>query len=182
MGDQPDGPKVWINGTLIPSKEATVPLMSHGLSRGSAVFEVFGVHVGPDGPAAFRMDEHLKRLAGSLAMLEMTLAYSQDEIEAGVSEVVRANGMGRGLIKVIAYWGEEAIIQLVLDAPLDLAVFAIPDDEALGLDRVKPIPRASPGGASSTTKRSPCRPRPAPTTSMATWPAGTRVTGASTWD
>jgi len=139
MEEPMDGRKVWINGRLVPWASATVPLLSHGLSRGSAVFEVFGVHVGPHGPAAFRMDEHLKRLEGSLRMLEMRIPWSSDAVSAAVSEVVAANRMGRGLIKIVAYWGEEAIIQLVLDTPLDLAIFAIPDGPELGLDRVRPI-------------------------------------------
>ncbi|MDP2956253.1 MAG: aminotransferase class IV [Longimicrobiales bacterium] len=139
MSQGSDARRVWVNGELIPWGSATVPLLSHGLSRGSAVFEVFGVHVGPDGPAAFRMDEHLRRLTGSLEMLEMRIPRSMEEIAAAVSEVVAANEMGRGLIKIIAYWGEEAILQLVPDTPLDLAIFAIPDSAELGLDRVRPI-------------------------------------------
>ena len=48
--------KVWLNGELIPWQEAHVPILSHGFSRGSAIFDVFGVHVGPKGPVAFRSD------------------------------------------------------------------------------------------------------------------------------
>jgi branched-chain amino acid aminotransferase len=54
--------KVWLNGKLIPWREATVPILSHGFSRGSAIFEVLGTYVGPQGTVAFRLDEHLKRL------------------------------------------------------------------------------------------------------------------------
>ncbi|MBW1696826.1 MAG: aminotransferase class IV [Deltaproteobacteria bacterium] len=131
--------KVWLNGELIPWQQATVPLLSHGFSRGSAIFEVFGTHVSPNGVMAFRMDEHLKRLERSARLLGMELAYSTDTIVQGVIETVRANNLGRGLIKILAYWGEEAIIQLVLDSKLDVAIFAIPDSEELGLDRAKPI-------------------------------------------
>ena len=134
-----DTRKVWLNGELIPWEQATVPLMSHGLSRGSAVFEVFGTHDGPDGVMAFRADEHLKRLETSLDRLEMSLVYDSDEIMEATSRVVEANGMGRGLIKILGYWGEEAIIQLVLRSPLDLAIFAIPASEELALDVVDPI-------------------------------------------
>jgi len=131
--------KVWLNGNLIPWPEATVPLLSHGFSRGSAFFEVFGVHVGPEGPMAFRMDQHLKRLMGSAELLEMELAYSIEEIVAAVKSTVAANNLGRGLIKMLAYWGEEAVINLVLDSKLDLAVFAIPQSDDLKLDRATSI-------------------------------------------
>ena len=131
--------KVWLNGNLVPWAEATVPLLSHGFSRGSAFFEVFGIHVGPNGPMAFRMDEHLKRLMKSARLLEMEMAYSAEEIVEAVKSTVAANNLGRGLIKILAYWGEEAIINLVLDTKLDLAVFAIPKIEELKLDQASSI-------------------------------------------
>lgn len=131
--------KVWLNGKLIPWSEASVPLLSHGFSRGSAFFEVFGVHVGPEGPIAFRMDEHLKRLMNSAKLLEMEHAYSTEEIIAGVKATVDANNCGRGLIKILAYWGEEAVINIVLDSKLDLAIFAIPENNELKLDNTTPI-------------------------------------------
>ena len=131
--------KVWLNGKLIPWGEATVPLLSHGFSRGSAIFEVFGIHEGPDGLFAFRMDEHLKRLMKSAELLEMEIAYSTEEIIDAVTETVRANDIGRGLVKILAYWGEEAIIKLVLESKLDVAIFAVPDSEELGMDNTNPI-------------------------------------------
>jgi branched-chain amino acid aminotransferase len=131
--------KVWLNGELIPWEKATAPLLSHGFSRASAIFEVFGIHVGPDGSAAFRLDQHLKRLMKSVELLEMEMAYSTEEIVEAVAETVRVNNIGRGLIKMLTYWGEEAVIKMVLDSKLDLAIFAIPDSEELGLDNTQPI-------------------------------------------
>jgi len=131
--------KVWLNGNLIPWQEARVPLLSHGFSRGSAIFDVFGVHVGPTGPTAFRMDEHIKRLMNSADLLGMNLAYSAEEIVEAVKSAVNVNQLGRGMVKMLAYWGEEAVIKLVLDSALDLAIFTIPDSEELGLDKPRPL-------------------------------------------
>jgi branched-chain amino acid aminotransferase len=131
--------KVWLNGNLIPWREATVPLLSHGFSRGSAIFDVFGVHVGPSGPAAFRMDEHIKRLMRSAELLQMKMAYSAEEIVEGVKTTVKANRLGRGIVKILAYWGEEAVIKLVLDSKLDLAIFTIPESADLALDKPRPL-------------------------------------------
>jgi branched-chain amino acid aminotransferase len=131
--------KVWLNGKLIPWGEATVPLLSHGFSRASAIFDVFGVHVGPTGPAAFRMDEHIKRLMKSAELLGMKMAYSAEEIVEAVKTAVNVNHLGRGIVKMLAYWGEEAIINLVLDSELDLAIFTIPESEELALDKPRPL-------------------------------------------
>ncbi len=129
--------RVWLNGNLIPWQEATVPLLSHGFSRASAIFDVFGVHLSPTGPVAFRIDEHIKRLMKSADLLGMELAYSAEEIFEAARITVNANKLGRGIVKMLAYWGEEAIIQLVLDSKLDLAVFTIPASEKLALDKPK---------------------------------------------
>ena len=131
--------KVWLNGDLVPWSDVTVPLLSHGFSRGSAIFEVFGTHVGPHGTMAFRMDEHLKRLMKSIELLEMQTAFSTAALVEAVKATVRENGLRRGLIKILVFWGEEAVIRLVLDTPLDVAIFPIPDSPELGLDDSRPI-------------------------------------------
>ena len=131
--------QVWFNGKLVPQRDATVPILSHGLSRGSAIFDVLGVHVGPEGPVAFRMDDHLKRLSKSAELLEMELAYSTEEIIEAVKATVRANRIGRGIIKILAFWGEEAPMNLILDSRLDVAVFALPESEELVLDKTQSL-------------------------------------------
>lgn len=127
--------QVWFNGKLIPRRDATVPILSHGFSRGSAIFDVIGVHPGPRGPMAFRLDDHLKRFMKSAELLGMEPAYSTEEITAAVKATVKANSLGRGIIKILAFWGEESIIQLVLDSKLDVVVFAIPESAELVLDK-----------------------------------------------
>ena len=131
--------QVWFNGKLVPQRDATVPILSHGLSRGSAMFDVLGVHPGPEGPVAFRMDDHLKRLRKSAELLEMELAYSTEEIIEAVKATVRANRIGRGIIKILAFWGEEAPMNLILDSRLDVAVFALPESEELVLDKTQSL-------------------------------------------
>ena len=130
---------VWMNGNMIPWENATAPLLSHGMSRGSTIFEVFGIHPGPDGPLAFRMDKHLDRLCHTADCLGMELAYTKEEFIEAVSKTVRANNISRGLVKMIAYWSDEPIISLVLDSKLDTAIFAVPAGEGLSLDSTEPV-------------------------------------------
>ncbi len=134
-----DDRKVWLNGELIPWGEATVPLLSHGFSRASAIFEAFGIHRGPDGPMAFRMSEHLKRLRRSADLLGMELAWTGEEIAAAVARTAAANKVTQGLVKIMAYWSEEAPIRLVLDSKLDVAVFTIPESDDIRLHNTTPI-------------------------------------------
>jgi len=134
-----DKPKVWLNNKIIRWEDAQVPILSHGFSRGSAVFEVFGTHMVPGGVAAFRMDAHLKRLERTVSLLGMELGYSIPEIIKAVSDITAINKSERGVVKLMAYWGEEAIINLVLKSKLDVAIFTIPATDELGLDGVKTV-------------------------------------------
>ncbi|PIE61173.1 MAG: hypothetical protein CSA29_04690 [Desulfobacterales bacterium] len=119
-------PVVWFNNDLVPWENANVHLLSHGMSRGSGIFEVFGTHRNGDHTYAFRMDKHLERLENTLKLLGMELKYSIDEIKAAVAQVTRENNAGRGMVKIMAFWGEQAIVNLVLDSKLDVAIFPIP--------------------------------------------------------
>ena len=128
-----------MNGNLIPGNQANVPLLSHSFSRGSAIFEAFGVHQGPNGPVVFRMDQHLKRLKNSADLLGMELKFSIQEIGEAVAETIKANNTGRGLVKIMAYWGEEAVVNMVPDSKLDVAVFSINKNPDLPLDNAEPL-------------------------------------------
>jgi len=131
--------KVWMNGKLIPWNNANVHLLSHGFSRASAIFDVFGIHPTPKGPCAFRMDKHLERFFRSAELLGMEIMFDKSEIKEAVAECVEANNIKRGLIKILGYYSEEAIISLVLDSKLDVAIFAIPESDEIGLDNNEPI-------------------------------------------
>ena len=80
-------PKVWLNDKIILWEDAQVPILSHGFSRGSAVFEVCGTHIVPGGVAAFRLDAHLKRLEQTVGLLGMELGFTTDQIAKAVSDV-----------------------------------------------------------------------------------------------
>lgn len=131
--------QVWLNGVFVPWASATVPILSHSFSRASAIFEIFRIHTGPEGPAAFRMDEHLNRLFNSARLIEMEMCFSVGAIEKAVAEAVYRNHIGRGVVKIVAYWGEEAVIRLLPRSKPDLAIFAIPEMPEMNLDSREPV-------------------------------------------
>ncbi len=131
--------KVWMNGKLVPWDNANVHLLSHGFSRASSIFDVFGIHPTPEGPCAFRMDKHLDRFYRSAELLGMEIGFNRESLKKAIAECIKANDIKRGLIKILGYYSEEAIISLVLDSKLDVAVFAIPESDELGLDSTEPI-------------------------------------------
>ncbi len=57
--------QVWHNGKFIAWDSATIHVMSHVIHYGSAVFEGIRCYATPQGPAVFRLREHIERLHDS---------------------------------------------------------------------------------------------------------------------
>jgi branched-chain amino acid aminotransferase len=64
----PKTEKIWHNGKFIKWDDATIHVLSHVVSYGSAVFEGIRCYDAPQGPAIFRLREHMRsaRPASSL--------------------------------------------------------------------------------------------------------------------
>ena len=84
-------PFIWMDGKLVPWKEATVHVLTHSLHYGLAVFEGIRCYKGVSGTAVFRLAEHVERLLGSAHVVQMKIPFSQKEIEQAVIETVRVN-------------------------------------------------------------------------------------------
>ena len=73
-------PQIWFNGELIPWDEANIHILTHSLHYGMGVFEGIRAYETDDGPAVFRLTDHMKRFAASAQILMMPLPYSVDEM------------------------------------------------------------------------------------------------------
>ncbi|MGI9261142.1 MAG: branched-chain amino acid transaminase [Woeseiaceae bacterium] len=100
------GKLIWQNGQMIPWEQATVHIMAHALHYGSSVFEGIRGYKTPDGPAIFRLTDHMQRFYDSAKIYRMPLAYELDELVEVCKEVVRANDLMNGAyIRPIAFRG-----------------------------------------------------------------------------
>jgi branched-chain amino acid aminotransferase len=131
--------KIWLNGKIIQWSQATVHIMSHGLSRGSGIFEFFGFYDLPKCPTAFRMSKNLERLASSACALGLELTVSREELQNGIIDTIKSNNLKNGYVKIMAYYSQEAITSLVLNEPLDLAIITLPAGPDGGWDLQKTI-------------------------------------------
>ena len=50
---------VWLDGKFVLAEKAVVPLLTHSLHYGSAAFEGIRFYETPDGPAVFRLPDHM---------------------------------------------------------------------------------------------------------------------------
>ena len=94
----------WMNGTMMPSSEATVPFLTSGFHYGVGVFEGIRAYSTPRGPAVFRLREHLERLYGSCHILGFKeLPWSMDVLTAATVETVAKNGFDECYIRPFVY-------------------------------------------------------------------------------
>lgn len=88
------GNRIWLRGAIVPQSAAAVPLLSPTAQFGLNVFE--GVrcywNAGREQLYAFRLDDHLRRLAQSCRLVRLDMPHSPAEIEALLNETVAANG------------------------------------------------------------------------------------------
>lgn len=96
---------IWHNGRLIPWNEAKIHVLSHVISYGSSVFEGIRCYETTNGPAIFRLREHMRRMADSAKIYRMDLPYSTEELSDAAVEVVRENGLASCYIRPIALRG-----------------------------------------------------------------------------
>ena len=79
--------KVYINGRLVPSEEATISVFDSGLNFADGVFEGVRVYAG----SVFRLDQHVKRLYESANAFEINIGMSPTEFTAVVLDWLRVN-------------------------------------------------------------------------------------------
>ena len=84
---------IWHNGDLIPWEEATIHVMSHVVHYGSSVFEGIRCYSTPDGPAIFRLPEHLRRLRDSAKVYRMDYEYTEGELTSALQDLILKNNL-----------------------------------------------------------------------------------------
>jgi branched-chain amino acid aminotransferase len=115
--------KIWHNGGIKPWAEATVHVMAHALHYGSSVFEGIRSYVTPNGPAIFRLTDHLVRLFHSAKIYDIAMPYSLEELKAACRDVVVANGLDAAYLRPVAFRGLGGF-GLSAETPTDVAVAA----------------------------------------------------------
>ena len=117
---------IWMNGELVPWDGARVHITAHGLHYGTGVFEGMRSYDTADGPAIFRLDAHVRRLAVSAEFYEIALPYSFEQLCAASLDVIRANGLENAYIRPLAFFDSRSFSVWPKDCPVSVAIIAIP--------------------------------------------------------
>lgn len=115
---------IWLDGDLVPWDEAKIHVLSHGLHYGSGVFEGIRVYATDDGPAGFRLGDHMRRLVRSARAYRIPLSRSADELVAAARDLVRANGLDSCYLRPIVFYGAGSIGLNPAGAPVHAVIAA----------------------------------------------------------
>jgi len=96
---------IWLDGGLVPWREANIHILSHALHYGSAVFEGLRAYSGE----IFKLTEHSQRLMESARALDYEIPYTVEKIDQICRDVVKANSLSDCYIRPIAWRGSEQI-------------------------------------------------------------------------
>ena len=100
---------IWMDGGLVPWREATVHVLTHTLHYGMGVFEGVRAYRAEKGTAIFRLREHTRRLFQSAHILGMEIPWSEEEVNRAQVEVLRENGLETGYLRPMAFLGSEGM-------------------------------------------------------------------------
>lgn len=98
---------VWMDGKFIKGGKAVVPLLTHSLHYGSAVFEGIRFYETKDGSAVFRLSDHIKRLFYSAKIMGMKIPYTERDICDETLDLITKNKITSGYIRPIIFYGSK---------------------------------------------------------------------------
>ena len=105
MPDMKETGKIWMNGKLVPFKNAKVHVLTHALHYSTSIFEGIRCYDTPKGSAIFRLPEHVDRFFNSAEMYSMKMPYSKKKISDAIVNTVKVNKLKQCYIRPLAYYG-----------------------------------------------------------------------------
>lgn len=129
--------KIWMNGRLVDWKDAKIHVLTHALHYGSAVFEGIRCYKTIEGPAVFRLEDHIHRLFDSAKIYFMDIPYQPEELISATKEMISANKLEACYIRPIAFRGYGEMGLSPLKNPVEVSIAAWPWGTYLGEEGLK---------------------------------------------
>ena len=123
---------IWMDGKLLPWKDAKVHVLTHTLHYGLGIFEGIRCYKGAAGTAIFRLKEHVERLFLSAKIVQIEIPFSPKEVEQAILETVRVNRLEEGYIRPLAFIGYGEMGLYAKEAPINLSIAVWPWGTYLG--------------------------------------------------
>lgn len=100
---------IWLDGQWLPWREAKVHALTHTLHYGYGCFEGIRAYETADGPAIFRLDEHLRRLEDSAHILAIDLPVDRAALATACRQAVSRNALRSAYIRPLVFLGAEKL-------------------------------------------------------------------------
>lgn len=100
---------IWLDGEMVPWREAKTHVLTHTLHYGMGVFEGVRAYQTARGTAIFRLQEHTNRLFNSAHILGMPMPWDRETLNQAQRAVVRENGLDSAYIRPMCFYGSEGM-------------------------------------------------------------------------
>ena len=100
---------IWMDGEMVPWREAKVHVLTHSLHYGLGCFEGLRAYATDTGLAVFRLEDHTRRFFNSAKILQMNIPFTARELNQAQLQVVRENHLKTAYIRPLAFYGAEGM-------------------------------------------------------------------------
>jgi branched-chain amino acid aminotransferase len=100
---------IWLDGEMVPWREAKTHVLTHTLHYGMGVFEGLRAYHAEQGTAIFRLQEHTDRLFRSAHILDMPMPFDRETLNQAQLAVVRENNLDSAYIRPMCFYGSEGM-------------------------------------------------------------------------
>lgn len=123
---------IWRDGEFIRWEDAKIHVLAHSVQFGSSPFEGIRCYDTPNGPAIFRLRDHLNRLLGSCRIYRIEMQYSLDQLMAACGELVERNGLDACYLRPTVIRGYGAAGMVPFASPVEVYLACWPWGAYLG--------------------------------------------------
>jgi len=100
---------IWLDGKMVPWRDAKVHVLTHTLHYGMGVFEGVRAYNTDNGPAIFRLQEHTDRLFRSAKIMGMKMPFDKDVLNEAQKAAVRENNLESAYLRPMCFYGSEGM-------------------------------------------------------------------------
>jgi branched-chain amino acid aminotransferase len=129
--------KIWMDGELVDWDDAKIHILTHTLHYGSGVFEGIRAYSTKQGPAVFRLTDHIIRLFNSAKIFFIDVPYTVSQLVDACKETVRVNGLDSCYVRPLVYLGYGEMGLNPLPCPVQVSIAVWPWGTYLGDEGIK---------------------------------------------
>ncbi len=126
-----------MNGAFVKWDDAKVHVLTHSLHYSTAAFEGIRCYKTDNGPAVFRLPEHVARFFDSAHILQLKMPFTREAVAEAILETVRVNKIDACYIRPLVYIGYGAMGVFPKDNPIDVSIAVWPWGSYLGEEGLK---------------------------------------------